>query len=309
MSVSQIHKRAVFSSREQANEARNILQNALLAKGFESTRIEKIIEIENTLLETKKAVIEELASLRMKNEASFEAALSKSFEAAEVIIKNYIEKIQYEVSAQTEEATAKIKDSVHDANAFLTMAKEVFRSVTSSIESLKNEFTKKMTFVETLRKQDILNEVESLIEKKIAEEESEADESEEEIKVSDIKGLQEKLDEIRRASVVYGSGMRGGGDTVSAGSGISIARDSNGRTVITNTSTGGFTELSATETPNGATTVFTFPAASAQPSYIVADGVTYKAISKVGTVYWTWNAGAKQATLTIPPTDDIYAIV
>lgn len=72
---------------------------------------------------------------------------------------------------------------------------------------------------------------------------------------------------------------------------------------------GGFTQLAATETPNGVLTVFTFASATTQPSFVLSDNVWYKATTKAGTVNWTWNAGAKQATLTIPPTDDIGAVV
>jgi hypothetical protein len=72
---------------------------------------------------------------------------------------------------------------------------------------------------------------------------------------------------------------------------------------------GGFTTIAATETPNGSTTVFTFSTAAAQPSYIVSDNVWLKPTSKAGTTNWTWNAGTKKATLTIPPTDDIWGVV
>ena len=85
--------------------------------------------------------------------------------------------------------------------------------------------------------------------------------------------------------------------------------------VITVGATGGssssasLTTLTATETPNGVLTVFTFSAATTQPDFIVADGVQLRATSSSGTINWTWNGGTKQATLTIPPTDDIYALV
>lgn len=71
----------------------------------------------------------------------------------------------------------------------------------------------------------------------------------------------------------------------------------------------GFTQLASTETPNGTLTVFTFAAATAQPSFIISDSAMMKATTKSGTVNWTWNAGAKQATMTIPPNEDITAIV
>lgn len=71
---------------------------------------------------------------------------------------------------------------------------------------------------------------------------------------------------------------------------------------------GGFTKLTPTETPNGVITVFTFGAASSQPTFIISDNAIIQATSKSGTVNWTWNNGAKKATMTIPPQDDIVGI-
>lgn len=72
---------------------------------------------------------------------------------------------------------------------------------------------------------------------------------------------------------------------------------------------GGFTVLTATETPNGIRTVFTFPSATAQPTFIVSDNAMTRATTAAGTVNWTWSSGTLQATMTIPPIDDIVAIV
>ncbi len=72
---------------------------------------------------------------------------------------------------------------------------------------------------------------------------------------------------------------------------------------------GGFTTLAATETPNGILTVFTFSTATAKPSFIISDNVLMRATTSLGTVNWTWNAGTKQATMAIPPTDDILGVV
>lgn len=72
---------------------------------------------------------------------------------------------------------------------------------------------------------------------------------------------------------------------------------------------GGFSTLAATETPNGVKTVFTFSTATAQPSFLMVDNVWQKAVSKAGTVNWTWASGPKQATLSVPPNDDILGIV
>ena len=124
----------------------------------------------------------------------------------------------------------------------------------------------------------------------------------------DISGLDQTIQAFQsqmRGKMGY---VHGGGDTVAAGTGISITRNSDGTTTIASTSTG-FTELAATETPNGSTTVFTFATATAQPSFIISDNVWLKATTKSGTVNWTWDAGLKQATLTVPPQDDIRGIV
>lgn len=65
-------------------------------------------------------------------------------------------------------------------------------------------------------------------------------------------------------------GVRGGGDTVEAGSGVTITR-SNGKATIT-ASGSGVTFETPTGTVNGSNKTFT---ATATPKYIVADGVTY----------------------------------
>lgn len=72
---------------------------------------------------------------------------------------------------------------------------------------------------------------------------------------------------------------------------------------------GGFTALVATETPNGSLTVFTFATAGAQPSFIISDGIWMEATDQGSVVNWTWNAGAKTATLTIPPVSGVKGIV
>jgi hypothetical protein len=89
--------------------------------------------------------------------------------------------------------------------------------------------------------------------------------------------------------------------------GATVTQDSDTATITI--AGGGFTALQSTEIPDGTITVFTFPTATAQPSYIRSDNVLMKATSKSGTVNWTWSSGAKQATLTVPPQDDIEAVV
>lgn len=72
--------------------------------------------------------------------------------------------------------------------------------------------------------------------------------------------------------------------------------------------TGGFTTIDATEIPNGVRTVFTFPTATGQPAFIVSDNAMMRATTANGTVNWTWNAGTLEATMTIPPNEDIVGI-
>ena len=130
--------------------------------------------------------------------------------------------------------------------------------------------------------------------------------------IKDLKGILDTIQKnIRSIAGKSSKGfMRGGGDVVLAGTGISITQtNSHGRKTINNTSTGGFTTLAASETPNGATVVFTFLTATAQPNFIISDNVWLKPVSAVGTVNWTWNSITKKATLAIPPLDDILGIV
>ncbi len=72
---------------------------------------------------------------------------------------------------------------------------------------------------------------------------------------------------------------------------------------------GGFTTLAATETPNANLKIFTFSTATAQPSFIISDGIMMQATAADGTVNWTYVVGTKKATMTIPPTSDILGIV
>ncbi len=130
------------------------------------------------------------------------------------------------------------------------------------------------------------------------------------LNIKHIDGFKEGLEQTIAPIRNLAAGFRGGGDTVAAGSGVTIT-NTNGVKTISATGGGGFTALTATETPNGILQVFTFAAATAQPSYLVVDNVWMKAISKAGTVNWTWDAGATQATFQsgYAPIDDIFGIV
>lgn len=67
--------------------------------------------------------------------------------------------------------------------------------------------------------------------------------------------------------------------------------------------------IQASELVNGVTSTFTFASAAAQPSFVVVDGGMERAMSSAGTVNWTWNSGTLQATLTVKPNDDVFALV
>lgn len=115
----------------------------------------------------------------------------------------------------------------------------------------------------------------------------------------DIDGLEQTLSAFNSQ---LGKGyLHGGGiPSLTAGSNITLTRKSDGGFTVSSSGGSGFTELPATGTVNGNNTAFTF---TVKPSYIVTDGVFIK--ENKG---WTWNSGTLTATLTIPPTDDIYGI-
>lgn len=91
----------------------------------------------------------------------------------------------------------------------------------------------------------------------------------------------------------------------------SVSNPAPGKATVNVTgSGGGFTKLTATETPDANNRVFTFSAAAAKPSYLSLDGALKPATDADGvTVNWTWNSGAKQATCTVAPNTDIFGIV
>lgn len=128
------------------------------------------------------------------------------------------------------------------------------------------------------------------------------------INYEDIKNRPDLSDVPKVIEFLKRGGFRGGGDTVAAGSNVTVTR-ANGITTIASSGGSGFTLLTATETPNGLLTVFTFSTAAAQPSFIVSDNVWMRATTAALNTNWTWNNGTKKATLTIPPSDDIFAVV
>lgn len=99
----------------------------------------------------------------------------------------------------------------------------------------------------------------------------------------------------------------GGGDVVQAGTNVTVTRQ-NGKRVISSTGGSGLTALYATEVPDGIITVFTFALASTKPQYIVYDNVWMRETTAFGTTNWSWDNALKQATLALPPVDDIWAV-
>lgn len=109
-------------------------------------------------------------------------------------------------------------------------------------------------------------------------------------RIEDIIGLEERLKDILRRAGEKGY-MHGGGDTVSAGTNITITRNLNGDKIINSTG-GGLTKIVISGTINDTNTVFTAPTA---PTYLVINGVWYE--STGGAITWT---GTTSLTLSTP---------
>lgn len=118
------------------------------------------------------------------------------------------------------------------------------------------------------------------------------------LKVEHIPGVKEELDNFSRqvAGKVYGKDTwtRGGGDTVQAGSNVTITTNSDGRKVIS-ASGGSASPLTPTGTVNSVNTVFNVVS---RPSSVVSDGITY--FEGAGYVY-----AALSITLDVPPSQYI----
>lgn len=113
----------------------------------------------------------------------------------------------------------------------------------------------------------------------------------------DIEGLTQTIRSMWN-QVGKGKGyLHGGGDTVRAGTNITITRNSDG-TVTISSSGGGGTVLDATGTVDDTNKDFTFVQ---KPVIIYVNGLGYRDGSTVGgTVAWTWNGATLTATLASP---------
>lgn len=128
----------------------------------------------------------------------------------------------------------------------------------------------------------------------------------EQFDINQIKGLDGRIKEIRNhvalQGKVYGKDTwaRGGGDTVEAGTNVTI-QNVNGKKRIS--ATAGFTVLTATGAINGVNLIYTF---TQVPTLIAADGVLLPATGAGGTVFWT-HVGTT-VTMVNPPAFDIYGV-
>lgn len=101
---------------------------------------------------------------------------------------------------------------------------------------------------------------------------------------------------------------RGSLTAVSNADGVTIVRlwaDPITHRLLVDTSGGSITVLTATGTVNGLNAAFTF---ASLPTFICSDHAWYKQTNSNGTTNWTWNGGSLTATMTVPPTEDIFGV-
>lgn len=120
--------------------------------------------------------------------------------------------------------------------------------------------------------------------------------SKKKIHIDDIDGFKEGLEQTISPIRNLAAGFRGGGDTVVAGSGVSIANDGNGKKVIATTLLGIKPQV-PTGVINGVNRTFTCIGVVA---VVFVDGVIDTTALIVGAVNST-------ITCSIPPLNDIYA--
>ena len=124
-----------------------------------------------------------------------------------------------------------------------------------------------------------------------------------EIKMPDTKGF---ITETKLAEFLRRGGFRGGGDTIVAGSNISIAINENGQKEISATNLGSFSTLTVvTGDIDDVNTVFTFASA---PTLVVVNGSTYRN----GSTAMGGTVSISGVTVTLPNPvgsgGDVYAI-
>jgi len=119
------------------------------------------------------------------------------------------------------------------------------------------------------------------------------------ISTKDINGLEEMLDDLRRKTSAF---VRGGGDTVAAGTGITISQ-SEGVKTISVSGTGGFTVLTATGTRDDSNLIFTF---TQEPTLVNVNGTFYRQTG--GAITWSYLAGTVTLSSPVGINGDIYGI-
>lgn len=129
-------------------------------------------------------------------------------------------------------------------------------------------------------------------------------------KATDIEGLEQTVKAwINQTGRGRGGYIHGAGITeLTAGTGIALARDSNGNYTITATGSASLSILAATGDKDDSNKDFVF---ASKPSIIFMNGTAYRDGSTVGGVTaWTWNAGTLTATMFAPvgTGGDIYGI-
>ena len=228
----------------------------------------------------------------------------------------------------------------NNSEQFATLKARILSALEEKTKDIKEKNAKQIIKLETrvqlleeeerLDKDEIINETLSKIPPQEKLEPETSDSIKEKllqtgIEIEDVNKLPERLKELEsRGQVRVGGGSKGIQLYVEgvkkglaqyidivAGSNVTVSDNVvNGLHTITIASTGGsgFTQLSATETPDGSRTQFTFATATAQPSFIVMDNVWMKPTTATGGINWTWNNGTKVATMSVPAVDDIWAV-
>lgn len=121
------------------------------------------------------------------------------------------------------------------------------------------------------------------------------------LKSSQIEGLEQTIQAFRSQ---LGRGyLHGGGDTVAAGTNITITTNSGGQKVI-NATSGGFTILTVTGTVNGVNQIFTV---LTKPSIVVSDGVSFTEKDNNNITQWTY-VGTTLTLIIPPPINSIFGI-
>lgn len=122
------------------------------------------------------------------------------------------------------------------------------------------------------------------------------------LKTAHIDGLEQTISAFRNQITTKGY-LHGGGDTVVAGTNITLVRTAGGQTIINATGGSGFTKLPATGTVDGTNKIFTF---TQVPSEIVSDGVWLTELDNNGTPQWS-NVGTT-ITMIVAPNNSIFGV-